>query len=177
MTKDVCAVISYFAALLGIICLSLSYAIRPGDGFRTLRSDEQRHVELATEFVEQARLNNGTLPSPRQFSDWANSMDAAGYRFEGRLFQYALYSLKQAPAAVTACFGPAPSGGFAFSFWTGEEWVTAASWRKDPHVACVESQHGLVGRLISPRWLLAIAGGLCLLYATFVHLESEKSRA
>lgn len=166
--------VSYVATLFAVFALGLSYWGHDDDGYRPLDSDERQHIKQASAFVEQAQRSNGQLPTPKEFLAWSSAMDAAGFSYDGKGFTYVTYGAAPSPQVLIQCFGEAPLNAFGFSFWTGEELVTVASWQKDLHLACNDGSDYLFGRPIPTRLIFAIVGVILLVLATWLQLISDR---
>lgn len=164
----------YVATLFAICLFSFTYWGHDDNGYRPLASDEQQLIKQATAFVEQARRNNGRLPTPEEFSAWSSAMDAAGHRYEGKGLTYVTYGAAGLPQVLIKCFGNAPLNAFGFSLWAGDESVIVTSWQKDVHMACNDSSNYLFGRPIPARLVCAIAGIILLALATWLQLHSDQ---
>jgi hypothetical protein len=169
--------VSYIATLFAVFAFGLSYLITDGDGYHAMDSGEQELIALASAFVEQSRSEKDRLPTQNEFSAWSEAMDDKGYRYGGQGFTYAAAPFFRARSqSLTACFGESPARSFAFFFWTGDNWVSVASWGQSGSLACIAESDYLFGKRGAAPYVFAIAGVILLILAIWLHLVSERPR-
>ncbi|UGQ47444.1 hypothetical protein [Massilia endophytica] len=111
-------------ALLAALCFFFSY-LSYDTGFHQIRGQEGILIAHAKGLIDAYRSHEGRLPESKDLLSW---MERDGFRCEGIGCDY---RTKEFAPKLTELFGKAPADAYTFSFWTGEVFVTYASWQED----------------------------------------------